>query len=55
MNEDKAAEAAGPPKKLTRTEAALEKEGISVAPPKRARAPSATLPPRRFARVASVA
>lgn len=40
---------------MNSTEAALEKEGISVAPPKRARAPSATLPPRPvLAHVASV-
>ncbi|TDL17111.1 hypothetical protein BD410DRAFT_843913 [Rickenella mellea] len=43
--EDQAAEEAGTPEKLTRTERALKESGVLVAPPPRARLPTATIPP----------
>ncbi|TDL14849.1 hypothetical protein BD410DRAFT_845692, partial [Rickenella mellea] len=42
---DQAAEDAGTQTKLTRTERSLKESGVSVAPPPRARSPTATIPP----------
>ncbi|KAG6824605.1 hypothetical protein H0H92_006367 [Tricholoma furcatifolium] len=45
LHEDIAAEAAGPPKKLTRTEHKLERSKTSIAPPAHVHGAGATIPP----------